>query len=50
MENSLLVETNVLSSLSNSIADAENVEEAWQDLVGIAPDPPDRREKCEKCL
>lgn len=21
----------------------------WQDLIGIAPDPPDRRKKCDKC-
>ncbi|XP_070072600.1 tRNA-uridine aminocarboxypropyltransferase 2 [Drosophila takahashii] len=24
-------------------------DEAWQDLVGISADPPDRRDKCEKC-
>lgn len=28
------------------VDDDDNV---WQDLIGIAPDPPDRREKCEKC-
>ncbi|KAH8417339.1 hypothetical protein KR222_009097 [Zaprionus bogoriensis] len=24
-------------------------EDAWQDLVGISADPPDRRDKCEQC-
>lgn len=28
----------------------ERVEDVWRDLVGIAPDPPDQREKCEYCL
>lgn len=28
----------------------EEEEDPWKDLVGIAPDPPDRREECKYCL
>lgn len=50
MDNFTAVEAKVAKSRQNSINDEENVDGAWQDLVGIAPDPPDRREKCENCL
>lgn len=33
----------------NSTVD-DDEEEVWQDFLGIAADPPDRREQCEHCL
>lgn len=29
--------------------DDDDNNSVWQDLIRIAPDPPDRRKKCEKC-
>lgn len=43
-------ETNVRNSTQYSLIDDINEEDVWQDLVGIAADPPDRREQCEHCL
>lgn len=50
MDNSTGVEAKVAKSRPNSINDDDNVDGVWQDLVGIAPDPPDRREECKSCL
>lgn len=38
---------NIESSVSSQQSDTE--EDAWQDLIGIAADPPDQREKCDYC-
>lgn len=32
-----------------AVTESFNDDGVWQDLIGIAPDPPDRRKKCEKC-
>lgn len=47
------IKRNVMESQCSSTSDTQQSydynDDAWQDLIGIAPDPPDRREKCEKC-
>lgn len=48
MENSGNVQSNGINLRKNSTADDEE-DEVWQDFLGIAADPPDRREKCEYC-
>lgn len=38
------------SSSSNTLDTQQfNDDCVWQELIGIAPDPPVRRKKCEKC-
>lgn len=48
MENSENIVTTVNKSRRNSTTD-DNEEDVWLDFLGIAADPPDRREKCEYC-
>lgn len=53
MELDATIETNEKNNRKNTkidYYDEERVEDVWQDLIGIAPDPPDQREKCEYCL
>lgn len=52
METNKNDEPNHINQQQNGISDdfEEEEEDVWQDLVGIAADPPDRREKCEYCL
>lgn len=51
------LKTNVIDVQHSSTSDTQqtNVDDGsdgdvWRDLIGIAPDPPDRREQCKKCL
>lgn len=34
---------------SVSLQQFDTEADAWQDLIGIAADPPDQREKCDYC-
>lgn len=41
---------NVTDSQRNSTSAQQfNDDDVWQDLIGIALDPPDHRKKCDKC-
>lgn len=35
-------------NISTNVENEES-EDSWQDLLGIIADPPERRDKCEKC-
>lgn len=51
MELDATIETNEKNTRTKiDYYEEERVEDVWQDLIGIAPDPPDQREKCEYCL
>lgn len=50
MENFTNVDSEMTNLQPKNTADVEDLEDVWQDLIGIAPDPPIQRDKCEKCL